>query len=191
MSLNFSLTGIGLLMLVEFVLCPGLARAEQPKFFLNPDGTVEQPVAKVEDDVAKLKAEIAVLKKQLAQPKVIAESGPVVLGPGTTTVPLTPSQKIRFQTCVNGRCTQGECDTLSQVPIGATIISAPSLGVAASAPCPTGPCGDNCGCAATVGVSSIEASSGSGGIFSRWRERRQSRSGLFGRLRGGCSNCGG
>lgn len=130
------------------------ARADQPQFFLRPDGSVEQRVAKVESDVSKLEARIADLERQLgtvaAKPKASA---------GVNTAAPT---KVRYSVCSNGRCTVYETDAGSPIPAGATVLSGQPFGnseqlPAASSPCPTGGCGDACGC---VGVSSS-----SGGWF--------------------------
>lgn len=119
--------------------------ADQPQFVLRPDGTVEQRVAKVESEVERLSARIADLERQLgnvaAKPK--AEAAPA---------------KVRYSVCVNGRCTVYEVDAGSPIPAGATLLSAGSSTAAAS-PCPTGGCGDACGC---VGVSSSSSGRRSG-----------------------------
>jgi len=119
------------------------ARADQPQFFLKPDGSVEQRVAKVESDVSKLEARIADLERQLgtvaAKPKAAPAAAPA---------------KVRYSVCVGGKCTIYEADAGSPIPAGATLLGEAtvkeSLTVAGS-PCPTGGCGDACGC---VGVSS-------------------------------------
>ncbi len=158
------------------------ARADEPKFFLNPDGTVEQRLAGVESKTVALEKRIADLERKLAAPKTILESGPGVLTGKPQTFSLSPpAAKIRFQTCVNGRCTQGECDTLAMVPAGATILS----GLAGlSSSCPTGPCGDACGCA-TAAMMTTSATA--------FTSSTSSRRGLFGRRARGagrCSTCG-
>ncbi len=150
----------------------GKASAEEPKFFLNPDGSVEQRLAGVESKTVALERRIAELEKKLAVPKTILNNA------GATFEPPPKVAKVRFQTCVKGRCTQGECDDLSQVPFGATILS----GVAGVAsPCPTGPCGDACGCASSsFGATASTTSSGRRRLFS-------------GRVRGAlgsCASCG-
>lgn len=121
------------------------ARSDQPQYFLKADGTVEQRVAKVESDVSKLEARIADLERQLgtvASKSVKAASAPAA------------PAKVRYSVCTNGRCTVYEVDAGSPVPFGATILSTgPSAGPSAASigsPCPTGGCGDACGCVGGV-----------------------------------------
>jgi len=125
------------------VLCIAAAvRADQPQFFLKPDGSVEQRVAKVESDVSKLEARIADLERQL---------GSVAAKPKSA--PAAAPAKVRYSVCVGGRCTIYEADEGAAIPPGATLLSGStvkeSLKVAGS-PCPTGGCGDACGCVGTV-----------------------------------------
>lgn len=145
---------------------PAWANAEPPQFFLKPDGTVEQRVAAVESDLAKLQKEVAAMKAELRGEPVAAAVPPKSSAPA----------KVRYSVCVGGKCTIYEVDAGTPIPPGATLLSGSSASAAGS-PCPTGPCGDSCGCA---GVSAAPASSGG--------ERRR----LFGRVRGGraCSSCG-
>lgn len=134
--------------LAALCLIAATARAEQPQFFLKPDGTVEQRVAKVESDVSRLEARIVELEKQLGN--VAAKSK------ASTAATSTPA-KVRYSVCVNGRCTIYEVDEGTPIPAGATILSGNSSGFVQStsmstsgSPCPTGGCGDACGCVAPV-----------------------------------------
>lgn len=179
----------------------GFSRAdeEQPKFYLNSDRvTVEQRVDKVEAEVAALKARLAALEGKSAGPKVttIGQTGPGTLGTSPQTFQLnavgpvnpnwkpsasapTPAVQMvtqRVQVCENGRCRMVDI----QVPVQQA---------AASSSCPTGPCGDNCGCVSQQGFSAVqsvqEASVGS---------RRQNGGGplrrIFGFFRSGGGQCG-
>lgn len=137
------------LVAAAFVFAGRARAADTPQFVLRPDGTVEQRVAKVEGDVEKLTARIADLERQL---------GNVTAPPAKSAASAAPA-KVRYSVCVNGRCTVYEADAGSPIPAGATVLSGWSgVSVPASAsPCPTGGCGDACGC---VGVSSSSSSSG-------------------------------
>lgn len=125
---------------------------ETPKFFLNPDGSVEQRLAGVESKTAALERRVKELEAKLAEPKAAV----------ATAAPKAAPKKILFQTCVNGRCTNGECDDISQVPFGATVLAITATG------CPTGPCGDACACtsggfgATSAGNSCASGQCGSG-----------------------------
>lgn len=140
----FVLTAAALVALVGFARA-----AEPPQFFLKPDGTVEQRVAVVESDIAALKREVAALKEQLRGSPVAA----VAAKPAPVAAKSAPA-KVRYSVCVNGRCTIYEADAGSPIPFGATLLSGQPFGVSEQlvvSPCPTGGCGDACGC---VGVSS-------------------------------------
>lgn len=181
MSTKF-LTKVGAAILLALFAFAGNARADEPKTFLLPDGTVEQRVAAVESKTVSLEKRIADLEKKLAAatgPKTILESGPGVLTSKPQTFTLSPpAGKVRFSVCSNGKCTIHECNDLSQVPFGATVLSNSAIGS-----CPTGPCGDNCGCAgASSNAGAATAAPSGGGLFHRIRDRRAARA--------GCASCG-
>lgn len=136
----FVLTAAALVALVGFARA-----AEPPQFFLKPDGTVEQRVAVVESDIAALKREVAALKEQLRGSPVAA----VAAKPAPVVAKSAPA-KVRYSVCTNGRCTIYEADADTPIPFGATLLSG-SVTESVGSPCPTGGCGDACGC---VGVSS-------------------------------------
>ncbi len=129
------------------------AQLEKPTYFLNADNTVELRVAKIESGQAALEAKIAKLEAQLA--KLTGEK--LKAAPAAAAAP----SKVQYSVCVNGRCTIYEVADVSQVPFGASILAAGSS-AAAGSPCPTGPCGDNCGCAGTM---TSYSSSSSGGWY--------------------------
>lgn len=122
----------------------GTARSDQPQYFLKADGTVEQRVAKVESKVGALEARIAELERQLGN---VAEKPKAASAPASTA-------KVRYSVCVNGRCTVYEVDSGSPIPAGATLLSGGASSsvapVASGSPCPTGGCGDACGCVGGV-----------------------------------------
>lgn len=136
----FVLTAAALVAIVGFANA-----AEPPQFFLKPDGTVEQRVAVVESDLAALKREVAALKEQLRGSPVAA----VAAKPAPVVAKSAPA-KVRYSVCTNGRCTIYEADADTPIPFGATLLSG-SVTESVGSPCPTGGCGDACGC---VGVSS-------------------------------------
>jgi outer membrane murein-binding lipoprotein Lpp len=112
--------------------------AAAPLFFLRPDGTVEQRVAAVESDVAKLRAEVAALKAELRGESPVAAKA---AAPKAATAPATPA-KVRYQQCVNGRCTIYEVDAGTPIPFGATLLASGTTASAAPAVsnCPGGVC---------------------------------------------------
>jgi len=132
--------------LVACVLIACFARGEdKPQYFLKADGTVEARVAKVESEVERLAARVAELEKALGQTAAKPKAGP-------SAASIAPA-KVRYSVCVGGRCTIYEADEGAAIPPGATLLSGStvkeSLKVAGS-PCPTGGCGDACGCVGTV-----------------------------------------
>lgn len=162
------------------------AKAQEEKFFLGADGVT------VEKRVASLEKRVADLEKKLSGPKTIAESGPGTIGSSPKTFPLSPvAPKIKFQVCVNGRCANGECDSLDQVPLGAKILNASVLKNCGSYACPANggkggcTCGTDCDCVNISPQMATGASVSSGETTGRRR--------LFGgRLRGtrACASCG-
>lgn len=103
-----------LLALAAVVAFSARVRADDgPRFFLNPDGSVESRVAAVESKTAALERRISALERQLAvkatpavKVETIAETGPGSLGTTPATFPLkaTAPATQRVQICENGRC---------------------------------------------------------------------------------------
>lgn len=123
----------------------GSAGAEDKPFYLNRDGTVEQRLDTVTTEVEKLRAEFNEMKAALHAGHTVA-----VAKPQPKAAP--ESQQIVYQMCVNGRCTNYVTDDPAKVPFNAKIVSMSTAAVTSSpmvsgSPCPSGPCGDNCGCA--------------------------------------------